>query len=359
MRIIIAFLFCLFLLGCRLNKSDLQYTVIETFPREMLLKGEPTGPINFFLRTQKVMLVDSFLVVVDVKKSPYSVFLLNPYAGDTLYSIAHNGLGPSEFISAWDIFLDSYLTKTFWVIDPNSRRFSMYEIDSILRGTLKPSKRVSVKAALVRPEDFVIQGDRIISNGAISGAQFAFFSKESGAFLGESDKIPTAVDLSKFAEDDIALAYKGEIGLRPNCRNIVAGTSSGDYLSIYDSCGVSQKVIRTKELLEPLFTVSEDGQFGFTQDNKYGFLDIACTNQYIYGLYSGREHDGDVEYTGKTLFVFTWEGEPVAKLNLDRYCIGICVDSDDKTLFALEVFAKQPIIRYELPDFESVLNTDN
>lgn len=187
-----------------------------------------------------------------------------------------------------------------------------------------------------------------------------FFSLKDGVLLKESDKIPITVDYKgRYDDYFLASAYNGRLGLHPKRDRIVVATTDGDYLSIVDSTGKRLVTLRTHEKLEPQFYERTDGQFGFTDENKYGYLDIACTNQYIYGLYSGREHDGDVEYTGKTLFVFTWEGEPVAKLTLDRYCIGICVDSDDKTLFALEVFAKQPIIRYDLPDFDSVLNAEN
>lgn len=107
----LSFLFIVFVLlqfGCNSSIEVKNLKEITSFPFEYSLVGDPTGPKNFFLRTRKVKFVDSLLVVVDTKKSPYSVFLINPYAKDTLYSIAHNGLGPSEFITAWDVAPDSH-----------------------------------------------------------------------------------------------------------------------------------------------------------------------------------------------------------------------------------------------------------
>ena len=337
--------------GC--TKTSKKTAKFETpaFSKEINLEGTPIGPKNAFMRTRKAILINNFIIVLDTKSTPYSISIVDLHNDNTMYHIAHNGQGPSEFISAWDIRPDVIQKNSFWTLDATSQSYSKYVLDSIFAGNLKPCKRIKARNPMLRMDDFVVTDKHIICNGPISCAQLAFLSLDNGLLIRESERIPIEVKYEKKVSNEIlALAYVSRMGIKPDLSRIAIGTSMGDYLSIYDSSGVRLKTIRTPERLEPIFEVSSNGHWGYTDESRYGYHDIACSDRYIYAQYGGKTHDGDIKYTSKYINVYTWDGEPVVRLVLDRYVLGICVDEERNTLYALEIFANQPIIKYTLPN---------
>ena len=337
--------------GC--TKTSKKTAKFETpaFSKEINLEGTPIGPKNAFMRTRKAILINNFIIVLDTKSTPYSISIVDLHNDNTMYHIAHNGQGPSEFISAWDIRPDVIQKNSFWTLDATSQSYSKYVLDSIFAGNLKPCKRIKARNPMLRMDDFVVTDKHIICNGPISCAQLAFLSLDNGLLIRESERIPIEVKYEKKVSNEIlALAYVSRMGIKPDLSRIAIGTSMGDYLSIYDSSGVRLKTIRTPERLEPIFEVSSNGHWGYTDESRYGYHDIACSDRYIYAQYGGKTHDGDIKYTSKYINVYTWDGEPVVRLVLDRYVLGICVDEERNSLYALEIFANQPIIKYTLPN---------
>lgn len=352
--IITAILPTLIFFGCTDTSKKTEKFDAPAFSKEISLGGTPIGPKNAFMRTRKAMLINNFLIVLDTKSTPYAISIIDLDDENTMYHIAHNGQGPSEFISAWDIRPDVMQKNSFWTLDATSQCYSKYVLDSIFTGNLKPCKRIKARNPMLRMDDFVVTDKHIICNGPISCAQLAFLSLDNGQLIKESERIPMEVKHEKNVTDEIlALAYVSRMGIKPDLSRIAIGTSMGDYLSIYDSTGVRLKTIRTPERLEPIFEVGSNGNWGYTDEAKYGYHDIACSNKYIYAQYGGKKHDGDIKYTSRYVNIYTWDGEPVVRLVLDRYVLGICVDEKNKTLYALEIFANQPIIKYTLP---SLLN---
>ncbi|MGY3055480.1 hypothetical protein ACVWYG_003696 [Pedobacter sp. UYEF25] len=76
------------------------------------------------------------------------------------------------------------------------------------------------------------------------------------------------------------------------------------------------------------------------EKSRYGFVRVMATNKNIYALYSGNNRDSNYIDYAKTLYVYNWEGQPMKKLNLDRYISGFTVSNDDKTLYAYDVVSK-------------------
>ena len=282
--------------GC--TKTSKKTAKFETpaFSKEINLEGTPIGPKNAFMRTRKAILINNFIIVLDTKSTPYSISIVDLHNDNTMYHIAHNGQGPSEFISAWDIRPDVIQKNSFWTLDATSQSYSKYVLDSIFAGNLKPCKRIKARNPMLRMDDFVVTDKHIICNGPISCAQLAFLSLDNGLLIRESERIPIEVKYEKKVSNEIlALAYVSRMGIKPDLSRIAIGTSMGDYLSIYDSSGVRLKTIRTPERLEPIFEVSSNGHWGYTDESRYGYLDLACSDRYIYAQYGGKTHDGDIK----------------------------------------------------------------
>ena len=81
---------------------------------------------------------------------------------------------------------------------------------------------------------------------------------------------------------------------------------------------------------------------------KEGYFDIAVDNSFIYALYSGYLEESHKE--ADRIFVFNWEGKPVAKLSLDHELWYIAIDKK-RELYGVTPKATKPLIRYKLPEF--------
>lgn len=82
---------------------------------------------------------------------------------------------------------------------------------------------------------------------------------------------------------------------------------------------------------------------GKTKETKKTFISGTYTDDFIYLIYSGyirknrAESDRFKWITGKYVFVYDWDGNPVKKINLDRRVNSIGVSSDNKTLYSYDL----------------------
>lgn len=70
---------------------------------------------------------------------------------------------------------------------------------------------------------------------------------------------------------------------------------------------------------------------------RYGFVDLDCTDKYIYALFSGKTRDSDFPTYTNTVEVYNWTGERVAKLKLDTPVSLIAISPDNKYLYGTGV----------------------
>ena len=69
---------------------------------------------------------------------------------------------------------------------------------------------------------------------------------------------------------------------------------------------------------------------------RYGFLGGKGKSKYLYLLYSGNNHNSKYSFYGNRIFVYNWQGEPIADIKLDRYIIDFDISADGKTMYAVD-----------------------
>lgn len=80
------------------------------------------------------------------------------------------------------------------------------------------------------------------------------------------------------------------------------------------------------------------------------FASVCGDSRYVYALWLDQEDDdfGDVEQPGSVL-VFDWRGNPIARLELPEYVLGIAIDPVFHRLFALNYYHDEhPVRVYDL-----------
>ena len=81
----------------------------------------------------------------------------------------------------------------------------------------------------------------------------------------------------------------------------------------------------------------------------YGYVDLAVTDQWIIGLFSGRTLSEKRANQGNALHIFTWDGTPVARYFMDQDCISIDM-ANDSTLYALSIAPQPEVFSYKMTD---------
>lgn len=88
----------------------------------------------------------------------------------------------------------------------------------------------------------------------------------------------------------------------------------------------------------PLFSGDRD-VIERTAETRFAFSDGAVTDKYIYLIYSGNhevEGAGNLNGTGKMIYVYDWQGMPVRKLIVNKAVSCITVTADDSMLYAYD-----------------------
>ena len=88
----------------------------------------------------------------------------------------------------------------------------------------------------------------------------------------------------------------------------------------------------------------------YSRDNKFGFTDVAVTNERIYALYSGRTYR---EYQNKfqrcrTLLELDWEGNVLRSFALDTEVTHISYDTQEKALYGIAYRPEMTLVRLDI-----------
>lgn len=87
-----------------------------------------------------------------------------------------------------------------------------------------------------------------------------------------------------------------------------------------------------------------------TEDTRFAFVSGAVTKKFVYLLYSGNHEvdgAGNLNSTGKKVYVYDWAGKPVRVLNFPQYISCISVNDDDSLLYAFDT-DRELIVRASL-----------
>lgn len=139
-------------------------------------------------------------------------------------------------------------------------------------------------------------------------------------------------------------ANESSLIVNDNKDKAVLANMMSDQLEIFDLKTQKSITIKGPENFGPEFKSfkSADGEdlVGRNSKSRHGFTEAVATNKFIYLSFSGNAVGTPyISYT-KTIYVYNWEGQPIKKINLDRYIAGYTISKDDKTLYAYDVVSK-------------------
>jgi hypothetical protein len=337
--ILVVFLISVGILSCKLTSK---------FDQPTILHGEAFESPDSLGFPRSLTLIDSFIIIAQWKFSSgmdgLKVFNTNSHR--LVARCGHFGKGPGELTAARSVTGDYSDRNVFWVYDNQLQRLTKYSLRFCMS-----FESITLSSGLPSAPFWISDSNLISAGLTLTEGRFGLYDgkgdlqRSIGAIPpGRPEGIPVPV----YSE-----SYQGTTKLKPDGSLFVAARNYADQLDIYDTKGLLVKHLVGPMGFSPKFQVGNSGGTPVmvlkSSESRYGYLDVAVTDQSIYALFSGKKMNEDSPYYGLYVHVFNWSGNLMASYKLESPTIAIAVDTKARTLFAVQHEPTVAVLVYNLP----------
>lgn len=332
------------------SSSNSEYPEI-TFPVTEELYGRVIPIDSIFFRYPYRLEVRNDRVVIEDLHGPEYFYHLFTYPDFRyLHSFGQRGEGPEEMQTVDDFRWDG---QTLWALDNIKSELVRWELNDS-RDKMLRTELVKLDKATFRALDIVpYQNNSFLIPNYSGDTRFCQVDR-NGKLIKKWGEIPTERknDLQKYPYA-FGYGWRSFIDYSPNTGTLVAATQFGEVLEIWNMKKNTHKVL-TGKLGEPEFEILPEYA---VPAGAVGHNDIQVTNRFIYVIYRGISIKEDMlahqkgkplPQGGKTIRVFSLEGEPLKEYKLDHSVSGIWVMEEAGKLWALDVNSDEPLLEYTL-----------
>lgn len=322
-----------------------------TFPVKEELKGRVIPLDSVFFRYPYRLEVRGDRVVIEDLHGPDHYYHLFTYPDFRhLHSFGQRGEGPEEMQTVDDFFWNG---QTLWALDNIKSELVRWELNDS-RDKMHRKECVKLDKAAFRALDIVpfLNNSFLIPN--YSGDSRFIQVDRNGKLINKCGEIPTERkdDLKKYPYA-FGYGWRSFIDYSSNTGTLVAATQFGEVLEIWNVKNNTHKVIKGK-LGEPEFEILPEYAI---PAGSVGHNDIQVTDSAIYVIYRGISIKDDMlahqkgkplPTGGKSIRVFSLEGEPLKEYKLDHSVSGIWVMEEEGKMWALDVNSDEPLVEYSI-----------
>lgn len=147
-------------------------------------------------------------------------------------------------------------------------------------------------------------------------------------------------------------AYKsGQHRFKPDGTRLAVVIDNGCALAIYDcdEKGINERILLN--YFPPIFvrTKSDYSPTAVSMKCRTGFVGLECTDSFVYTLYAGKIVGDDVNkaWHGSHVFVYDWDGNPVAHYELEKELFAFGVDEKEGLLYGIGYDPEGCILEYK------------
>ena len=330
--------------------SNAQYSEI-TFPISEELIGRTIPVDSVMFRYPYRLEVRKDRVVIEDLHGLEHYYHLFTYPGFRyLSSFGKRGEAPDEMQTVDDFRWNG---QTLWALDNIKSELVRWEL-SANRDKMIRSERIKLDKATFRALDIVpFQNNSFLIPNYSGDSRFCQVDR-NGKLIKKWGEIPTErkEDLQKYPYA-FGYGWRSFIDYSPKTGTLVAATQFGEVLEIWNVKKDTHKVLKGK-LGEPEFEIRPEYAI---PAGAVGLNDIQVTDRGIYVIYRGmtikdemlaRRKGKPLPTGGKTVRVFSLEGEPLREYKLDHSVSGIWVMEEEDKMLALDVNSNEPIVEYTL-----------
>lgn len=344
---------CLLILSnCNSKNSSLPFDFPNNGKPEYDLIGEK---IYFpeVLSPWKIDQKGEFLIIQESYKIPSDKPLIHIIRKNPMSIHASKGIigeGPGQITDA-DIFDPGLSDSTFWinaVMSKKMAQFNLYDTSRLsIREFRQPESMLFAYMMYLTPNESFLC---MVADTPNKLTEFDFDGKKIGGY-GTWEQVPQKPEMDNF----LLMTYnKGRLKSNQTKRFFVKASVYRDRIEIFDYLNKTFKIIDGPNLELPEVQISGSGSNSalvFSMDQKYGYKDVAVSEKFIYGLYSGRSQQ-EIQETGKdseTVFVLSKKGEVIGKLMLDLSIRGITVDESLMKIYGITTDENPGIAVFDIP----------
>ena len=146
------------------------------------------------------------------------------------------------------------------------------------------------------------------------------------------------VDYWNFQFDVRANIYQVKLAFNEKRRLIALSYFNTALLQIVDYLN-GENVLNVQgpdDSFPPKYVLGSSGRSALSKEGKFGYLDLFVTDDYIFGLYSGKTDQWDI--TANQILQLDWEGKLVRKYILNHDIITFVIDEENNKLYGIDFF---------------------
>ena len=337
------------------------YALTSTFPQPV--RSEITFPVTeelqgrvvpldsvFFRYPYRLEVRDDRVVIEDLHGPEYYYHLFTYPDFRYLHSFGQRGEGPEEMQTVDDFRWDGQI---LWALDNIKSELVRWELNDS-RDKMVRAEHIKLDKATFRALNIVPFHNNSFLIPDYSGDSRFCQVDRNGKLIKKWGEIPTERkdDLQKFPYA-FGYGWRSFIDYSPKTGTLVAATQFGEVLEVWNVKKNTHKVLNGK-LGEPEFKILQEYA---VPTGMIGHEDIQVTDHAIYVIYCGSSMKGNMQahqkgkplpQGGKTVRVFSLEGEPLKEYRLDHSVSGIWVMEDEGKMWALDVNSDEPLVEYKL-----------
>ncbi|RNC63796.1 6-bladed beta-propeller [Proteiniphilum sp. X52] len=337
---ILCVLFILFFLQCKNQDDSTDAYFPPVFPETQEVVTKRLND-SFIFDTGLINFIDTFIICsgkTDINEHPFHLF--SKKSGDHVRSFGQIGQGPGEIILPVSGFsTDRNQNKVFFY---DTRQFKLTEYSLYYT---ENEIAVNTKDYMLPPEIRNVRSEMFFSLGnneflsAYNNSydtSYRFIKTNIDDTISTYNQYPKLNEPEEFVRVEHAyFANLGRFATKTDGKKFAHATQGGCILEIFD-CSDRITLLQTKRFFEPVYIPPKrkDTMYPFVQvdpNSIHGITSIACTDKYIYTIYSDRR--GENEY--HQIAAFDWYGDPVKLFSFERGIISFVIEDNDKKGYAL------------------------
>ena len=346
---LIACLISLLLASCAQQAAVPDRSFYTDFPQEQSLQASPL-PLDtaVFRYPFRVRIVGNRAAVLDLHGPDHFVQVFSYPDFHYVASLGRRGNGQGETLSGDNVrWRDGFLQ----LLDANKSELTFWQ-EAAGGDSLVQRERVKLDENVLRPLDFVQYDDTTFIIPDYSGDSRLCRVNRQGKLLGTWGQIPSSdEDALQNARSALAQAWRSFIDYNPDNGVLAAVTQLGEVLEVWNLKD-STHVVCIGPHGEPQFQVAEG--YGIPT-GIMGFGDVQVGKDAIYAVFCGQsfremmqsaQQGKELPDGGKYVYVFSLDGKPLCKYELDHYISGLCVDEPNRSFIAADVNKDEPMVRF-------------
>ena len=324
---------------------------LDDFPIKEKLKGNKYDHVKIggdVLSPRRMILADSILFLLEskVKTGGNYIKLYKFPEMEYIGSACKEGKGPGEVLGPWQMDFNPQ-TRSLSVLDIVMQRCTNYRIDSIMVDGYRHSGITTLPKGL-QALDMVQVSDSLFVTTTEEGENRLKFANSQGHLVKSAVEYPQEGRPPKGTQEAQSSAYESYLTINPSKDKLVLATRYAGRIDVFSDDGTTIFTILGPFNHAPKYTIDEDGGKDLSEDNRAGYVELCATDNYLYALFSGRTREERFTTQAKYLFIFSWEGKPIARYELDRPTKTLVVDESSNSLVTLKRIGDYPLTYYNL-----------